>query len=470
MHAFGCFLTGCRTRALQFRWASLSWGSVSPHTTGVMKPRVGKEWTVVALTALWLSAAVASGLDPEAATEEADAIDPSLPASTTQPDTNAPPATAVQGAKIDLPPELLDVVRLAESGVTEEVIIAYIEKSAALYPLTADQIVYLRDLGMSSQVIQALVAHQPSQPARRAPSVASSPAPPQAPMPDSETDSPPPPTDAEPGAAPPDAAADDYGYYADSLSPYGSWLDLPGYGWCWQPTVVLVNPSWRPYCNDGGWAWSDCGWYWNSSYSWGWAPFHYGRWCRYPRYGWVWRPDRVWGPAWVCWRQGANCCGWAPLPPGARLTAKAGWTFKGTPVSQNTDFGLPKSSFTFVGYQHLTDPHLSGHRLPARQVNAVFNQTAVNNNAAIGTNGRMVNRGIDPRLVTAVSPTPLRQATVRELNMNGRSVRPTTGVPAASGAKAPRAGFQPPTRSPAPTASAPSARSTTATQNRQGSR
>ena len=83
------------------------------------------------------------------------------------------------------------------------------------------------------------------------------------------------------------AAADFY----NSLAPYGTWVNVPDYGWCWQPTVVVVNSAWQPYCNNGCWLWTDQGWYWNSYYSWGWAPFHYGRWCQYPGYGWLWCPD-----------------------------------------------------------------------------------------------------------------------------------------------------------------------------------
>ena len=62
---------------------------------------------------------------------------------------------------------------------------------------------------------------------------------------------------------------------------------MAGYGPCWQPTVVVVNPGWQPYCNGGHWVYTDCGWYWLSGYSWGWAPFHYGRWFRHSHYGLV---------------------------------------------------------------------------------------------------------------------------------------------------------------------------------------
>src|SRR5262249_35280204 len=89
--------------------------------------------------------------------------------------------------------------------------------------------------------------------------------------------------------------------FYDSLAPYGTWVDVGGYGQCWQPSAVSINPEWQPYCDRGHWVYSDCGWYWLSDYSWGWAPFHYGRWFRHNRLGWCWQPDRVWGPSWVSW-------------------------------------------------------------------------------------------------------------------------------------------------------------------------
>ena len=136
-----------------------------------------------------------------------------------------------------------------------------------------------------------------------------------------------------PGAAPPPAYVTsppaDVSYFYNDLSPYGSWVNLDGYGWCWQPRAVVVSPGWRPYCDGGYWVYSDAGWYWQSSYSWGWAPFHYGRWYAHPRCGWVWTPDRVWGPAWVTWRVAGDSCGWAPLPPHAEFDVRLGWRFNG---------------------------------------------------------------------------------------------------------------------------------------------
>ncbi len=43
-------------------------------------------------------------------------------------------------------------------------------------------------------------------------------------------------------------APEDVNYFYGDLSPYGQWVDLEGFGWCWQPSVVATNPGWQPYC------------------------------------------------------------------------------------------------------------------------------------------------------------------------------------------------------------------------------
>ena len=47
-------------------------------------------------------------------------------------------------------------------------------------------------------------------------------------------------------------------FYAD-LSPWGHWVDMPSYGWCWVPDQVYAG--WRPY-SDGYWVYTDLGWTW----------------------------------------------------------------------------------------------------------------------------------------------------------------------------------------------------------------
>ena len=101
--------------------------------------------------------------------------------------------------------------------------------------------------------------------------------------------------------------------FDDALSPYGDWTDVDGTR-VWHPAASAVGEDFQPYATNGQWVSSDYGWYFQSDYPWGWAPFHYGRWALDPNYGWIWIPGTVWAPAWVDWRSGGGYIGWAPLP------------------------------------------------------------------------------------------------------------------------------------------------------------
>src|SRR5262249_23935328 len=112
-----------------------------------------------------------------------------------------------------------------------------------------------------------------------------------------------------------------------------------------------VDPFWRPY-TVGRWAWSDYGWTWVSDEPFGWAAYHYGRWTRAPRYGWVWIPGDVWAPAWVAWRQGPGMVGWAPLPPSVHYSASAGLDFGGVDI----DVAIHSDWWCFVDEAHIVEP------------------------------------------------------------------------------------------------------------------
>jgi hypothetical protein len=103
--------------------------------------------------------------------------------------------------------------------------------------------------------------------------------------------------------------------FYDALSPFGMWIQSAGYGPVWVPSPAIVGPDFIPYASGGRWDYSTAGWMFDSDWSWGWAPFHYGRWYIDPFYGWVWVPDTLWAPSWVDWRFGGGLIGWAPLPP-----------------------------------------------------------------------------------------------------------------------------------------------------------
>jgi hypothetical protein len=113
--------------------------------------------------------------------------------------------------------------------------------------------------------------------------------------------------------------------YAD-LDNNGRWQSTPDYGYVWTPTTV--EAGWAPYAF-GHWVWvSPWGWTWIDNASWGFAPFHYGRWVSY-RNAWCWVPGPrrvrpVYAPALVGWigRPGVGVSvgvgagvSWFPLGP-----------------------------------------------------------------------------------------------------------------------------------------------------------
>lgn len=102
-----------------------------------------------------------------------------------------------------------------------------------------------------------------------------------------------------------------FSVFYSSLKPYGHWMNNSSYGKVW----VCNTRDFTPYSTNGHWAYTDDGWTWVSSYDWGWAPFHYGRWSYHAKYGWYWIPGYEWAPAWVAWRNNDNYYGWAPLSP-----------------------------------------------------------------------------------------------------------------------------------------------------------
>jgi len=122
-----------------------------------------------------------------------------------------------------------------------------------------------------------------------------------------------------------------YRQFEAALAPYGTWVDDPAYGRVWIPSSAQVGDDFTPYATNGDWLDTEYGWTWSSGWSWGWAPFHYGRWVGSER-GWAWVPGTLWGPAWVSWRAGGGYVGWAPLPPrGVALASPIGvqspWRF-----------------------------------------------------------------------------------------------------------------------------------------------
>lgn len=187
------------------------------------------------------------------------------------------------------------------------------------------------------------------------------------------------------GGAP--AYSYDEGSFYSSLDPYGSWVDVSPYGYCWAPDDVAWG--WRPY-SVGYWAYTDFGWTWMSSEPWGWATYHYGRWLDDPQYGWVWVPGNEWAPAWVAWRTGDNWLGWAALPPGV--------AWGGSGISGYDARAIPDDQWCFVSGSRFLNTDLAPVLAPGAR-----NATLVTRTRDVTSfdvrQGRPVDRGPDLAVV-----------------------------------------------------------------------
>ncbi len=193
------------------------------------------------------------------------------------------------------------------------------------------------------------------------------------------------------------------GFY-DGLSPYGRWVDYPNQGYVWIPNEA----GFRPYYSNGHWAFTTYGWTWVSSYDWGWAPFHYGRWMNDAAYGWLWIPGHQWAPAWVSWRSNAECYGWAPLGPG---------------ISVGVSFGMniPDEHWAFVPRQHIYEQNINNYYInQTRNVTIVNNTTVINNNYYTNNNNTAVYaKGPDAKEVEQATHTRITPLAVKETSKPG---------------------------------------------------
>jgi FecR protein len=104
-------------------------------------------------------------------------------------------------------------------------------------------------------------------------------------------------------------------YGTADLSSYGSWNNVAGCGYGWQP--YGVRAGWMPFL-DGQWMnYSGLGWTWVSFEPWGWMPYHFGGWSNCGGAGWAWMPGEngFWNPGSVLWYGNGGNVGWAPAPP-----------------------------------------------------------------------------------------------------------------------------------------------------------
>ena len=383
-------------------------------------------------TLIALAAAITAATSNIGCAEERPIPPPTLAAN---PVPTAAPAAATFStapAAPTLPPEiaadssLAQVVKLVQAGVDLSVINNYIANVPDPFNLDAEKIIALTDSGVPAAAVNAMMERDKILVA----AASNPPAPAPAPAVEARTV-------VVANTAPP-AAPITVNYFSDTLAPYGTWVDVDGYGRCWRPTVVNYDSGWRPYCDRGHWVYTDYGWYWDSDYSWG-ATFHYGRWFRNSHLGWCWYPDTEWAPSWVTWRSSDDYRGWAPLPPFAVFHSDGGFFYRGASVSVSFGFGLGSDSFTFVGSSHFYDHHPRRFCPEQREVVQIFNRTTIINNYEIhrdrddrndrgnrgdrndrGNHDRIVNNGLPVAQVSRDQHREIKPVQVASLPNAGR--------------------------------------------------
>ena len=142
--------------------------------------------------------------------------------------------------------------------------------------------------------------------------------------------------------------------FKPALDGHGTWVDDSTYGTVWVPAQSEVGSDFVPYTTAGHWTYAeDTNYVWVSDYSWGWAPFHYGRWVHVSRHGWAWIPGRTYSGAWVTWRTGPgyDYVGWSPAGPDWYWYNgyAVGWTFGYSPY------------YSYCHHDYLYSPRLGGY-------------------------------------------------------------------------------------------------------------
>ncbi|GEM_PF-1829379 len=411
-----------------------------------MKRNIAWNWRAAILVAGGVSLAVAATSIRAASDKAVVNVDSGVtqgpPAPPEGNHAETPPAIpALMPPPLEVTPGMEDIFRMARSGVSDEVLSAYVTKSGQTYHPTPDEIIYLKDLGVEPKTIAAIIdtgtgktepvreiAGSNFSPASSAPDSAGSEvsvdkkdgettvnvtthnhyaAAPQASGGSVAVSTPPPASDES-------VEEVNMEYFQGALSPYGSWVYVEGVGNCWRPTVAISNSNWRPYYDGGRWVYTDTGWYWLSDYSWGWAPFHYGRWTMTASYGWCWAPGYVWGPAWVAWRTTPTYSGWAPLPAyyyGGGVGVGYGYYGGGWGVS----IGISWGSYNWVPNRYCYGYYPRQYAAPYAVKQEIYNNSTVIKPTIIGNNNTIIINGPNATTIANASNTEIRRINVRDV-------------------------------------------------------
>ena len=175
------------------------------------------------------------------------------------------PSTAAQAnAPATLPSSADEVVRLTQSGVGDQVVLAFIEQSRSYYNLSGADITALKNVGVSSQVLTAMLNHDATLHAQA-----------QSSSPVAATAVAPQPTVTQPGAVSATAIASPTPTYtevtqSESPPPQVEFIPVsPGPDYLW-------TPGWWSW-NGGAWIWIGGRWHYPVRPGHVWLDFHHGR-------------------------------------------------------------------------------------------------------------------------------------------------------------------------------------------------
>lgn len=198
-------------------------------------------------------------------------------------------------------------------------------------------------------------------------------------------------------------------FFYTALDPHGDWVQLDRYGFAFRPRAAR-DPNWRPY-TAGGWVYTDYGWTWRSDEPFGWATYHYGRWARVPRLGWVWVPGSEWGPAWVSWRRSNDYVGWAPLPPDA-------WSSSGFTTAVDSYYDIGPGLYVFLRVADFGEPTYTRRVVAPEQNVTIINQTVNVTNVVyqkVQNHVTVVNNGPDLTVINKSSRLPVRRLGIERI-------------------------------------------------------
>ena len=198
----------------------------------------------------------------------------------------------------------------------------------------------------------------------------------------------------------PNQEENSYQVFYDQLGQYGKWIDYPGQGYVWSPSV---DQDFQPYATNGQWVYTDQGWTWASDYPWGWAAFHYGRWFYEDGYGWLWTPGHQWAPAWVTWGKSGNYYGWAPLGPN---------------VDANQQWTPPQRSWTFVPQEHMNEKNVGHFAADRNTTNTIIRNTTIINNITTVNTRNVVNNNVNNNVTNKVTNNNVTNSNVTNNRVN----------------------------------------------------